>query len=147
MKWSPANCHLPDGRMLAFIRAPGTFFTKGEIYLKLLPDGDPVQLTHDGRVKMSPVFSPDGSRIAYSTVDSSAAFDWDTWITPVLGGEPRRMLPNAAGLTWIDAQHVLFSEVRTGYQMGIVTASASRSDERTVYLPERQNGMAHRSYL
>jgi eukaryotic-like serine/threonine-protein kinase len=137
----------PDGRMLAFIRGPGTFFTKGEIYLKLLPDGDPVQLTHDGTVKMSPVFSPDGSRIAYSTVDSSAAFDWDTWITPVLGGEPRRMLPNAAGLTWIDAQHVLFSEVRSGYQMGIVTATTSRSDERTVYLPPRQNGMAHRSYL
>jgi WD40-like Beta Propeller Repeat len=34
----------PDGRMLAFIRAPGTFFTKGEIYVKLLPESDPVQL-------------------------------------------------------------------------------------------------------
>jgi serine/threonine protein kinase len=33
----------PDGRMLTFIRGPGTFFTKGEIYVKLLPDGDPVQ--------------------------------------------------------------------------------------------------------
>src|SRR6185369_16544558 len=27
----------PDGRMLAFIRGPGTFTTSGQIYIKLLP--------------------------------------------------------------------------------------------------------------
>lgn len=29
----------PDGRMLAFIRSPGTWFASGEIYVKQLPDG------------------------------------------------------------------------------------------------------------
>ena len=34
---------------------------------------------------MSPVFSPDGSRIAY-TVVNWGTFEWDTWTVPVLGG-------------------------------------------------------------
>ncbi|MBI3265179.1 MAG: serine/threonine-protein kinase, partial [Acidobacteria bacterium] len=48
----------PDGRMLAFIRGEYTFTGPGQIYVKLLPDGDPVQLTHDDLNKMSPKFSP-----------------------------------------------------------------------------------------
>src|SRR5229473_2500766 len=36
----------PDGRMLAFIRGNSAFFGVGEIYVKLLPSGDAVQLTH-----------------------------------------------------------------------------------------------------
>ena len=84
-----------DGRMLSFIRGPDTFDGPGQIYIKMLPSGDPVQLTHDDFNKMSPVFSPDGSLIAY-TVHKRR--QWDTWIVPVLGGEPRLWLPNASGL-------------------------------------------------
>ena len=54
----------PDGHMIAFIRGPETFVTPGEIYVKILPDGEPVQLTHDSSPKMAPAFSLDGSRIA-----------------------------------------------------------------------------------
>ncbi len=63
-----------DGRMITFIRGPSSFVTSGQVYVKMLPDGDPVQLTHDNLPKMSPVFSPDGSRIAYSV----AGRVWDT---------------------------------------------------------------------
>lgn len=72
--------------MIAFIRGPDTFITPGQIYIKILPDGEPVQLTHDDSPKMAPAFSPDGSRIAYSVVTSVG---WDTWVVRVLGGEPR----------------------------------------------------------
>src|SRR5262249_13157368 len=58
----------PDGRMLTFVRGPDTFYTPGQVYIKMLPDGEPVQITRDAYLKMSPVFSPDGSRIAYTTV-------------------------------------------------------------------------------
>ena len=90
-----------DGRMLAFIRGPLTFTTPGQVYVKQLPGGDAVQLTNDATMKMHPVFSPDGSRVAYTvrTADQS----WDTWEVPVLGGQPRPWLPNASGLTWIAA--------------------------------------------
>jgi hypothetical protein len=41
----------------------------------MLPDGDPVQLTRDDLLKMSPVFSPDGSHIAYTVMQAG----WQTW--------------------------------------------------------------------
>src|SRR5579872_1276205 len=83
----------PDGRMLAFIRGSSTFFGPGQVYVKILPDGEPSQLTHDNFLKMSPAFSPDGTRIAYTTVDPN--FNWDTWTVPVLGGERQLLLKNA----------------------------------------------------
>jgi DNA-binding winged helix-turn-helix (wHTH) protein/Tol biopolymer transport system component len=134
-----------DGRMIAFIRGPETFVTPGQIYVKMLPDGRPVQLTHDDLRKMAPVFSPDGSRIAYTATDKS--FGWNTWVVPVLGGEPQKLLPNAAALTWADSQHVVFSEIKTGFHMGVVTALESRAAERDVYLPADMDGMAHRSWV
>ncbi len=131
----------PDGRILTFIRGEETFVGAGQVYAKLLPDGEPVQLTHDGLLKMSPQFSPDGSTIAYM------AGGWNTWIVPVLGGEPRLMLPNAEGLTWIDPGHLLFSEIKTGIHMAVVTATDTRDRSRDVYVPPRERGMAHRSAL
>ena len=61
--------------MIAFIRGPSTFVSPGQLYVKLLPDGEPVALTNDDLPKMGPVFSPDGSRIAYTVSDGSS---WDT---------------------------------------------------------------------
>ncbi len=131
-----------DGRMLAFIRGPSTFYGSGEIYVQLLPKGEPVQLTHDGQIKMDPHFSPDGSRIAYGVIGN-----WDTWSVPALGGEPRPMLPNATGLTWTDDRHLLFSEINSGVHMAVVTSDENRGGSRDVYLPPRESGMAHRSSL
>jgi eukaryotic-like serine/threonine-protein kinase len=131
----------PDGRILTFIRGGDTFFGDGEIYAKVLPDGDPVQLTHDQMQKMSPEFSPDGSTIAYTTGG------WDTWTVPVLGGTPRLMLPNAEGLTWIDPGHLLFSEIKSGIHMAVVTATVTRAESRDIYVPPRERGMAHRSAI
>jgi Tol biopolymer transport system component/predicted Ser/Thr protein kinase len=133
----------PDGRMLTFIRGPLSFITSGQVYVKMLPSGDPVQLTHDDLRKLSPVFSPDGSRIAYAVVGRI----WDTWAVPVLGGEPRLWLPNASGLVWIDKSKLLFSEIKDhALHMVIVTAEESRAGSRDLYVPPHERGMAHRSY-
>jgi Tol biopolymer transport system component len=133
----------PDGRMLTFIRGESTLFGPGQIYVKLLPDGEPVQLTRDSLEKMGPKFSPDGARIAYSTVADGGA-TLDTWIVPVLGGQPRLLLTNAEGLRWIPPR-VLYSEMTgRGYQMSIVSSTESRTEHRNVYMPP-ENGMAHRS--
>jgi serine/threonine protein kinase/Tol biopolymer transport system component len=133
----------PDGRMLAFIRGSYTFLTPGQVYVKLLPDGGPVELTHDSRLKLSPVFSPDGSRIAYGT-----AVPWDIWEVPVLGGDPHLILPNASSLTWIESgKRLLFSEITKGMHMVVVSTDPGRGQIRRVYDPSGERGMAHYSYL
>jgi serine/threonine protein kinase len=121
----------PDGQMVTFIRGPQTFWGPGQVYVKALPDSEPVQLTRDGFAKMSPAFSPDGARIAYTTV--SARFGWDTWAVPVVGGEPQRWLRNASGLVWAGPRNVLFSEMKQGTHMGIVASDDSRIGQRAVY--------------
>jgi len=91
------------------------------------------------------VFSPDGSRIAYSAGTNS------TWTVPVLRGEPTRMLATGSGLSWFEkeGQHrILFSaNTGEGLHMGLLAATESRAEERSVYLPADVNGMAHRSFL
>jgi eukaryotic-like serine/threonine-protein kinase len=133
----------PDGRLLAFIRGSNTFFGPGDVYVKLLPSGEPVQLTRDKGSKLSPTFSADGTRIAYSVVGP-----WDEWEVPVLGGEPRLMLRNASSLTWVEnGKRLMFSEIKTGLHMGVVTTDEARGQQREVYLPEGERSMAHHSYL
>ena len=138
----------PDGRMVTFIR--GGFFgtsaggqTTVQVYVKILPNGEPVQLTREPYQKEQPVFSPDGSRIIYAAV--MPGFKWDSWQVPVLGGAPRPFLPNASGLVWLDDQRLLYSEIMGGgIHMGIVTSTESRIAPRPIYFP-RLEGMAHRS--
>ena len=137
----------PDGKMLTFIRGEDPFLGPGQIEAKVLPNGEPVQLTHDALDKMEPQFSPDGSAITYTGVPRALG-SWDTWTVPILGGgEPRLMLPNAEGLTWIDAGHVMFSQILTGLHMAVMTSSVDRSGSREVYVPPRERGMAHKSAL
>jgi len=135
----------PDGKMLAFVRGIGTFYTKGQVYLKRLPDGQPIRLTDDDLMKMGPVFSPDGSRIAYTTVSND--FQWDTWTVPLHGGAPQHWLTNASGLVWAGLGRLLFSQIETGIHMAVVTATESGAQSRVVYTPPHASHMAHRSYL
>jgi eukaryotic-like serine/threonine-protein kinase len=139
----------PDGRMVTFVRG-GSFATSAggqttvQVYVKILPKGEPVQLTRDAYQKEQPVFSPDGSRIIYAAV--MPGFKWDSWQVPVLGGSPRLFLPNASGLVWLDDQRLLFSEIMGGgVHMGIVTSTESRAGSRPIYFPRLEGGMAHRS--
>jgi Tol biopolymer transport system component len=132
-----------DGRLLTFIRGASTFKGPGQIYIKALPDGEPVALTSDDLAKMSPVFSPDGSRIAYTA--STSNFVWDTWIVGVGDRTPTFWLRNASGLSWVSDRRLVFSEITKGLHMKVVTANEGRDDVRPVYAPTSEQGMAHRS--
>jgi eukaryotic-like serine/threonine-protein kinase len=132
-----------DGRLLTFKRGASTFFGPGQIYVKALPDGEPIQLTSDSLGKMDPVFSPDNSTIAYTTVKSQ--FVWNTWIVPMRGGEPRQWLGNASGLSWLRDRRLIFSEQTGGLQMRVTIADEQRNAARALYSPAGEHGMAHRS--
>jgi Tol biopolymer transport system component len=135
----------PDGRMVAFYRSDSGFLTPDQIYVKWLSKGEPVQLTNNPTLKYGLAFSPDGSRLAYTTYNA-ATDEWKTFMVSPLGGEPALLLSNAAGLSWLDQHRVLFSEIESGAHMGVVTATENRSDYRKLYFPQHQRMMAHFSY-
>ena len=88
-------------------------------------------------------FSPDGSQIAY-TVFMGTSFA--TVTISALGGDPHLFLTNAAALTWLDADKILFSHVRSGLHMGIVTARSHGDHMREIYYPPHERAMAHYSF-
>jgi Tol biopolymer transport system component len=133
----------PDGRMVTFLRSAGTFNQRGDVYVKELPDGEPIQLTFDGLMKMGPVFSPDGQTIVYTRIVTD--FIWDTWTVPVRGGTPKQWIANASGLTWMPNGQILFSEITDELHMQVVTADQQGNSKRVVYSPASKLGMAHRS--
>jgi eukaryotic-like serine/threonine-protein kinase len=133
----------PDGRMLAFIHGDDPFFGAGQIMVKILPDGQPAELTHDTSLKMSPSFSPDGSRVIYST-----GVLWDVWEVPVLGGGPKKLMPNASSLSWVEGgKRLMFSEITGGLHMVLISTDEDRGNRREIYAPAGERGMAHHSYL
>ncbi len=133
----------PDGKMLTFIHGDDPFFGAGQVMVKILPDGQPVELTHDATAKMRPTFSPDGSTILYST-----AIVWDVWQVPVLGGEPQRFMPNASSLSPLEGgKRLMFSEITSGLHMVLVSTDENRGNRREIYVPPGDRGMVHHSYL
>jgi DNA-binding winged helix-turn-helix (wHTH) protein/Tol biopolymer transport system component len=138
----------PDGHMLAFIRNGAAFQGHGQIWLKVLPNGEPVKLTDVVKNPIwAPAFTPDSANVLYTQIDMLHG-TWDTWMVPVTGqAAPIRLLPNAQGLTYVGPRQVLYSEFQGGLHLGVVTSLDDRSAHRLVYLPSHERGMAHFSYL
>ena len=132
-----------DGRMLAFIRGSNGFLTADQVYVKVLPNGEAKRLTDDPRPKYNLAFSPDGSQIAYTVLEVPT---FATYTVSVLGGDSHLFLSNAAGLTWLNESQLLFSEIRSGLHMGIVTGTITRGNFRELYFPLPERAMAHYSY-
>lgn len=140
----------PDGKLVAFIRGSGDFggtASPGQIWLKSLPDGEPVRLTNTALRKQTIGFSPDGSKLYFTQVE--AGFAWNTYELQLLGGQEAKLfMPNATGLSWISNNRVLFSTIGTGIHMKLATTNASRTEQRDIYVPRDENqGMVHRSAI
>ena len=135
----------PDGHMLAFIRGGNAFLTADQIYVKMLPNGEARRVTDDSRPKYGLAFSPDGSEIAYTVMESPGPA-FNTYEVSALGGEPQLLLKNAAGLVWLDSGRLLFSQIQLGIHLGVVTATVTRAGLREIYFPAHERGMAHYSF-
>jgi Tol biopolymer transport system component len=58
------------------------------------------------------------------------------------------LLPNSSSLTWIEGgKRLLFSEIKEGLHMAVVTTDEGRGHSRDVYVPAGKRSMAHHSYL
>jgi Tol biopolymer transport system component len=133
----------PDGHMIAFIRGSSSFLTADQIYIKVLPNGEARRLTDDPRQKYNLAFTPDGAQIAYTVLENHT---FSTYTVSVLGGDSHRFLGNSAGLTWLDQHQLLFSRIRSGAHMGIVTGAANGQEFSELYFPSHERAMAHYSW-
>lgn len=133
----------PDGHMVAFIRGVDPFMSLDQIYVKMLPSGEARRVTDDSRLKYGLSFSPDGSEIAYTVLEGPV---FSTYVVSSLGGEPRLLFKNAAGLAWLDPEHVLFSQAPSGIHLSVVKSSVTRENVQGLYSPAHERGMAHYSY-
>jgi serine/threonine protein kinase len=139
-----------DGKLIAFLRGPGSFGSSvnaGQLWLKPLPNGEPIQLTRTTLRKQTISFSRDSNKLYFTQVEGP--FAWNTYEMPLLGGqEPKLFMPNATGLSWTANDRVLYSTIESGIHMKLATSNSSRTDERDVYVPrDAQQGMVHRSAL
>ncbi len=102
-----------DGNQVAFAwnrtDPPGV-----EIYVKLVSEGEPRQLTHTGKLNFNPVWSPDGQRIAFtrSSESGTAIFTISAYgegerkLLSLDGGAERRISwsPDGKFLAFADSQ-------------------------------------------
>jgi len=93
----------PDGSRIAFCY-------KGDIYVVPATGGQAVQLTSQPSHETHPVWSPDGSLLAFA---SDRKGNMDVYVMPSTGGQPRQLTRNSAGETpWAfspDGKYIYFS--------------------------------------
>ena len=101
--WMRYTAISPDGKTIAF-----TY--KGDIYTVASLGGQAVQLTTHAGYDTHPVWSPDGSRIAFA---SDRKGGMDIYVMPATGGLPTQLTFNSATETpWSfspDGKYVYFS--------------------------------------
>jgi dipeptidyl aminopeptidase/acylaminoacyl peptidase len=104
----------PDGRLVAF-QWNGPAKDNWDIYVKQVGRGEPLRLTTDPAADSAPVWSPDGSEIAFVRVSGEAAA---IYAMPSLGGAEGKLYESRAalfggGLSWSPDGHWLaFPEKR-----------------------------------
>jgi Tol biopolymer transport system component/predicted Ser/Thr protein kinase len=71
-----------DGKLVAFVR-------KGDIWVQQVDGSGLIRITDDPADDYDPAFSPDGTQIAFRSERGGGGI----YITPVLGGEARQLVP------------------------------------------------------
>lgn len=92
----------PDGKLIAYASSASGAF---EIEVRALtPDAKPQRITNDRAGNVQPNWSPDGQYIAYHAMGPGGI-----WVTPALGGVPRRVVTVGASPEWSpDGREIVF---------------------------------------
>ena len=112
----------PDGRSVAFVsNRDGNY----NIYVTLIHGGNLVEVTHDPNMKSRPMWSPDGTRLAYGRLNDSELPD--IWEVPALGGTPRRLILNASDPAWSPDGHSIAYENMADNSIWVSDASGENA--------------------
>ena len=115
-----ANVDTTDTKLLtepAISASHIAFIYAGDLYAADVNGGNVRRLTSDDGAETNPVFSPDGSTIAFSTKYGD---NLDVFTVPVTGGAPTRLTWHP-GPDWVqgftpDGRAVLFASTRAGFK-------------------------------
>ena len=120
----------PDGKTIAFSY-------KGDLFTVATTGGTARQLTTNAAYDAYPVWSPDGSKIAFASTREGS---FDVYVIGKNGGSPTRLTTHSADerpVTWSDASHVLFNCVLMPTAQSSIFA---QSDFPQVYEVSTQGG-------
>ncbi len=115
--WMRYNAISPDGQTVVFSY-------KGDIFSVPVTGGEARQLTSNAAFDSYPVWSPDGSKIAFA---SEREGNLDIYVMDRQGGSPRRLTTssdNERPIAWKDNGHVLYSSAVMPDAQSIFFASA-----------------------
>jgi serine/threonine protein kinase len=101
VSFSPAIS--PDGKLLAYLSSAGG--PNPDVWVQQTGGGKGIQITHEKEGASSPVFSPDGTQIAYTARGG-------IYEVPVLGGDPRLIVNDGIGPSYsADGSTIVFVRI------------------------------------
>jgi Tol biopolymer transport system component/DNA-binding winged helix-turn-helix (wHTH) protein len=118
----------PDGSTIAFFQPEAG--PLGDFWVIPTVGGEPRRLTFDVAAGRSPVWTPDGKYIVFSSQRGGST---TLWKVPALGGTPEPVLIGAGEDTdpdiTLDGKHLLYTHRRVGFTLTVLDPSTGKSRE------------------
>jgi len=120
----------PDGKLIAFTSTKSG--TK-DIWVTQAVSGEPIPITKDGNSNTDPVWSPDGSQIAYLSDNGAIASQQGSrmglWRVSALGGDPKAVVPLPDGSTRLkrwSGDRIVYESGGELFAVGVTDGKVSR---------------------